>query len=73
VVRHPNRIYVYKLSTGFDTSTATFAGSMLNFFDAAGGGGTPGGMHFSKDGMKFYQVTFVITILVIVIKFLNMI
>ena len=34
-----NRIYVYKLSTGFDTSTATFAGSMLNFFDAAGGGG----------------------------------
>ena len=52
-----NRIYVYKLSTGFDISTATFAGSMINFFDAAGGGGTPGGMHFSKDGMKFYQAT----------------
>ena len=55
---NPNRIYVYKLSTGFDTSTATFAGSMLNFFNAAGdAGGTPGGMHFSEDGMKFYQVT----------------
>jgi len=54
-----DKIYAYKLSTGFDTSTATFAGSMLNFFDAAGGDGGPGGMHFSEDGMKFYQVTFV--------------
>ena len=53
-----NRIHVYKLSTGFDTSTATFVSSMLNFFDAAGGGGSPGSMHFSKDGMKFYQATF---------------
>ena len=56
---HANRIHVYKLSTGFDTSTATFAGSIANFFDAAGGDGGPGGMHFSEDGMKFYQVTFV--------------
>ena len=58
-----NRIYVYKLSTGFDTSTATFAGSMLNFFDAAGGDGGPGGMHFSKDGMKFYQVTLILSLI----------
>ena len=54
-----DKIYAYKLSTGFDTSTATFAGSIANFFDAAGGDGGPGGMHFSEDGMKFYQVTFV--------------
>ncbi len=54
-----DKIYAYKLSTGFDTSTATFAGSIANFFDAAGGDGGPGGMHFSKDGMKFYQVSFV--------------
>ena len=54
-----DKIYAYKLSTGFDTSTATFVGSIANFFDAAGGDGGPGGMHFSKDGMKFYQVSFV--------------
>ena len=54
-----DKIYAYKLSTGFDTSTATFAGSIANFFDAAGGDGGPGGMHFSQDGMKFYQVSFV--------------
>ena len=46
---------------------------MLNFFDAAGGGGSPGGMHFSKDGMKFYQATFANNVMVIIIKFLNMI
>ena len=50
--------YVYKLSTGFDTSTATYVGKLANFFDASGGQGTPLGMHFSKDGMKLYQVTY---------------
>ena len=50
--------YVYKLSTGFDTSTATYVGKLANFFDASGGQGTPLGMHFSEDGMKLYQVTY---------------
>ena len=50
--------YVYKLSTGFDTSTATYVGKLLNFFDASDGQGTPLGMHFSEDGMKLYQVTY---------------
>ena len=52
-----HNLVVYKLSTGFDVTTATHAGTISNFFNAAGGGGTPGGMHFSNDGMKFYQVT----------------
>ncbi len=50
--------YVYKLSTGFDTSTATYVGKLANFFDSSGGQGTPLGMHFSEDGMKLYQVTY---------------
>ena len=50
--------YVYKLSTGFDVSTATYVGKLANFFDASGGQGTPLGMHFSADGMKLYQVTY---------------
>ena len=50
--------YVYKLSTGFDVSTATYVGKLANFFDASGGQGTPLGMHFSEDGMKLYQVTY---------------
>ncbi len=50
--------YVYKLSTGFDTSTAKYVGKLTNFFDASGGQGTPLGLHFSKDGMKLYQVTY---------------
>ena len=50
--------YVYKLSTGFDTSTAKYVGKLANFFDASGGQGTPLGMHFSEDGMKLYQVTY---------------
>ena len=33
--------YVYKLSTGFDTSTATYVGKLANFFDASDGQGTP--------------------------------
>ena len=52
-----NKIYVYKLSTGFDTSTATFVGSVANVFSAAGADGSAGGMRFAKNGMKFYQVT----------------
>jgi len=52
-----NKIYVYKLSTGFDTSTATFVGSVVNVFSAAGADGSAGGMRFAKNGMKFYQVT----------------
>ncbi|MDA9852766.1 autotransporter outer membrane beta-barrel domain-containing protein [Candidatus Pelagibacter sp.] len=50
---------VYKLSTGFDVTTATHVGTMANFFNAdRTEGGTPGGIHFSNDGMKFYQVTY---------------
>ena len=52
------KFYVYKLSTPFDVSTATFAGSTPNFFDAEGGNSTPLGLGFSKDGMKLYQVTY---------------
>ena len=51
-------IYVYKLSTPFHTSTATFVGSIANFFDAAGSNGTPLGLAFSNDGMKLYQTTY---------------
>jgi len=52
------KIYVYKLSTGFDLSTATFVGSTANFFDASGSNGTPLGLGFSEDGMKLYQTTY---------------
>ena len=51
-------IYVYKLSKPFHTSTATFVGSIANFFDAAGSNGTPLGLGFSSDGMKLYQTTY---------------
>ena len=52
------KIAVYKLSTPFHTSTATFVGSIKNFFDASGGLGTPIGLGFSSDGMKLYQTTY---------------
>ena len=52
------KIAVYKLSTPFHTSTATFVGSIANFFDASGATGTPLGLGFSSDGMKLYQVTY---------------
>ena len=53
-------IYVYKLSTGFDITTATFAGKVQQVFESLGGStnGTPLGMGFSEDGMKLYQVTY---------------
>ena len=54
-----HNLAVYKLSTGFDVTTATHVGTMSNFFNAdRTEGGTPAGMHFAKDGMKFYQVTY---------------
>ncbi len=54
-----HNLAVYKLSTGFDVTTATHAGTMANFFNAdETEGGTPAGIHFAKDGMKFYQVTY---------------
>jgi len=54
-----HNLNVYKLSTGFDVSTATYVGTMANFFNAdRTEGGTPAGIHFAKDGMKFYQVTY---------------
>ncbi len=52
------KIAVYKLSTPFHTSTATFVGSINNFFNASGGTGTPLGLGFSSDGMKLYQTTY---------------
>ena len=55
------KIAVYKLSTPFHTSTATFVGSINNFFNASGGTGTPIGLGFSSDGMKLYQKTYTIT------------
>ena len=54
-------IYVYKLSSGFDITTATFAGKVQQVFEAVGSDGTNGtplGMGFSEDGMKLYQVTY---------------
>ncbi len=51
-------IDVYKLTTGFDVTTASYVGSITNFFNAAGGNGTPLGLGFSSDGMKLYQVTY---------------
>ena len=54
-------IYVYKLSTGFDITTATFAGKVQQVFESLGSDGTNGtplGMGFSEDGMKLYQVTY---------------
>ena len=54
-------IYVYKLSSGFDITTATFAGKVEQVFEDVGSDGTNGtplGMGFSEDGMKFYQVTY---------------
>ena len=53
-------IYVYKLSTGFDITTATFAGKVQQVFESLGGStnGTPLGMGFSEDGMKLFQVTY---------------
>ena len=54
-----HNLAVYKLSTGFDVTTATHVGTMSNFFNAdRTEGGTPAGIHFAKDGMKFYQVTY---------------
>ena len=55
------KIAVYKLSTPFHTSTATFVGSIANFFDASGGTGTPLGLGFSSNGMKLYQTTYTIS------------
>ena len=52
------KIAVYKLSTPFHTSSATFVGSIANFFDASGATGTPLGLGFSSDWMKLYQVTY---------------
>ena len=52
------KIYVYKLSTPFHTSTATFVGSIANFFDASGANATPLGLGFSNDGMKLYQTSY---------------
>ena len=54
-------IYVYKLSSDFDITTATFAGKVEQVFEDVGSDGTDGtplGMGFSEDGMKFYQVTY---------------
>ena len=54
-------IYVYKLSTGFDITTATFVGKVQQVFESLGADGTNGtplGMGFSEDGMKLYQVTY---------------
>ena len=54
-------IYVYKLSSGFDITTATFAGKVQQVFEDVGSDGTNGtplGMGFSENGMKFYQVTY---------------
>ena len=54
-------IYVYKLSTGFDITSATFAGKVQQVFESLGSDGTNGtplGMGFSEDGMKLYQVTY---------------
>ena len=54
-------IYVYKLSTGFDITTATFVGKVQQVFESLGSDGTNGtplGMGFSEDGMKLYQVTY---------------
>ncbi len=59
-----NRTYVYKLSTTFDVSTATYVGSSIDIFTADGDGqseasqGRPLGMTFSSDGMKLYRVTY---------------
>ena len=53
-----HKIAVYKLSKPFHTSSATFVGSITNFFDASGSTGTPLGLSFSSDGMKLYQVTY---------------
>ena len=54
-----HNLAVYKLSTGFDVTTATHVGTMSNFFNAdRTEGGTPAGIHFAKDGMKLYQVTY---------------
>ena len=55
------KIAVYKLSTPFHTSTATFVGSIQNFFDASDGTGAPLGLGFSSDGMKLYQTTYTIS------------
>ena len=70
-------IYVYKLSTGFDITTATFAGKVQQVFESLGSDGTNGtplGMGFSEDGMKFYQVTYQDGHrLVSVIEYMNMI
>jgi len=55
------KIAVYKLSTPFHTSTATFVGSIKNFFDGSGGTGAPLGLGFSSDGMKLYQTTYEIS------------
>ena len=57
-VNASTKIGVYKLSTPYHTSTATFVGSIANFFDASGATGTPLGLGFSSDGMKLYQVTY---------------
>ena len=52
------KIAVYKLSNPYHTSSATFVGSIANFFDGSGDARTPLGLSFSSDGMKLYQVTY---------------
>ena len=48
-------IYVWKLSTAFDVSTAIYQGKLPLTFNAAGTqGGTPIGITFANEGMKFY-------------------
>ena len=54
-----HRLIVYKLSTGFDVTTAKHAGNLANFFSAdETQGGTPAGIHFGNDGMKLYQADY---------------
>ena len=54
-----HRLIVYKLSTGFDVTTAKHAGTLANFFSAdETQGGTPAGIHFGDDGMKLYQADY---------------
>ena len=54
-----HRLIVYKLSIGFDVTTAKHAGTLANFFSAdETQGGTPAGIHFGNDGMKLYQADY---------------
>ena len=50
-----HEVYVWKLSTAFDISTANYKGKLALTFNAAGTqGGTPIGITFANKGMKFY-------------------